>query len=536
MTSTFPSFNATQYEDLTVDSFYEKAVISMIGIRGTLDRLIKENTSGVVIGSTVIPSMLEEKYFENANIISMVTTVSDEEKHFERMVVQNGSYDSEGELSKIEDRFNNVRMINEKLNELAECGHILVLDGAAETSSKLDLLMTRVTSPYADRGLPVIDDVRDRTENDLEKRMDKLAVERTEGFTGSILTDIDDTLIPSGVTPDDTWVNSLSEFLRTLSNNGILWVPMSGVALSKLGKRLLYRLPRDTLGNIVAYLGDGSNKLYFDDLSLTWAQDPDFTREFTDAQAVAIIGSERYHEELLDAVGISGDREVLLKRIERSIEAIEEHNKNIDPEIKFIDPDRGMVGEIEDELSKSGLPTILKGKGHEIQDPQTYFRGGSVSWMMLGDISAVPYELPDSLLMRTGKLIPYVKRRLKEHGNLEDLGTCGVHVPFPGARGIKFVLMGNDKERGARDLINSFGIPKENVLFIGNELFQGGNDNMLRNIEGITLLSVGSKEDPGAIDGGVGDEANWSIIMKINDDLDRGFGFSEILSRLRTSK
>jgi hypothetical protein len=153
--------------------------------------------------------------------------------------------------------------------------------------------------------------------------------------------------------------------------------------------------------------------------------------------------------------------------------------------------------------------------------------------MMLGDISAEPYELSDALLMRKGKLIPYVKERLLEHGSLEDLGACGVHVPFPGARGIKFVLMGNNKERGARDLIDSYDIPRENVLFIGNELFDGGNDNMLRNIDGITLLSVGSKEDPGVIDGGVGVDANWILMKQIAEDLDKGFGFSEILNKLR---
>jgi hypothetical protein len=378
-----------------------------------------------------------------------------------------------------------------------------------------------------------MDDIRDRTEEDLERRMNELSSERYSGFRGAIMTDIDDTLIPSGVTPDEEWVRSFSEILRVLSKHRILWVPMSGVALSKLGKRLLYRLPRDTLGSIVAYLGDGSNKLQFDDLGLSWTKDPEFTREFSDAQAVSIIGSERYQEELMDSTGTPGDRVSLFRRIDESVKLIEKHNSSLVPEISGIDPTRGLIGELEDKLIKSGLPNTLTGEGYEILEPQTYYRGGSVSWMMLGDISAEPYELPDPLMMRTAKLIPYVKKRLLEQGSLEDLGACGVHVPFPGARGIKFVLMGNDKERGARDLIDTFGIPRESVLFIGNELFEGGNDNMLRNIDGITLVSVGSKEDPGVIDAGIGVDANWSLMRRITGDLERGFVFNEILEELR---
>ena len=78
-----------------------------------------------------------------------------------------------------------------------------------------------------------------------------------------------------------------------------------------------------------------------------------------------------------------------------------------------------------------------------------------------------------------------------------DIGSSGISVPFPGARGIKFVLKGNDKERSARDLIRWTGLDPKELLYAGNELFDGGNDNMLRKIEGVTLLSVGDKEDPG---------------------------------------
>ncbi len=116
--------------------------------------------------------------------------------------------------------------------------------------------------------------------------------------------------------------------------------------------------------------------------------------------------------------------------------------------------------------------------------------------MMLGDISAEPYKTTTAIQLRT-KLLEPAKARLKERNYLEHLGTTRVIIPFPGARGIKFVLEGNNKERGTRDLINYHRIKPKHILFVGNELFKGGNDNMMRNIPRLTLLSVGEKTDPG---------------------------------------
>ena len=78
---------------------------------------------------------------------------------------------------------------------------------------------------------------------------------------------------------------------------------------------------------------------------------------------------------------------------------------------------------------------------------KTYFRGGSVSWMMLGDISAEPYRTEKAEKVRK-ELISLSEEILSEYNGLESLGDTAIHIPFHGARGIKFVLKGNDKERG----------------------------------------------------------------------------------------
>ncbi|NOY10456.1 MAG: HAD family hydrolase [Spirochaetes bacterium] len=253
---------------------------------------------------------------------------------------------------------------------------------------------------------------------------------------GAWLTDIDDTLVGSGEMPSENFIGWLAGRIRILMKHNIYWTPMSGVAMDKLGPRILYRLPEDILSNIIYYSGDGSQKYTYNGKNDSWEEDRNFTRLFTGVQTETVIS-------IIDRFKIR-----------------------------------------------------LKENGYNPEKSETYFRGGSVSWMMLGDISAEPYHEPKAAALRQ-ELIETAKKILKENNYLRYSGDSGITVPFPGARGIKFVLEGNDKERGARDLIEKYGIKPKHILFAGNELFTGGNDNMIRNIPGITLLSVGRREDPG---------------------------------------
>ena len=141
------------------------------------------------------------------------------------------------------------------------------------------------------------------------------------------------------------------------------------------------------------------------------------------------------------------------------------------------------------------MKLILNKHGYDADMSETYFRGGSVSWMMLGDISAEPYKTEKAAEVRK-EIISFAEKKLEELNWLSDIGERKIIIPFPGARGIKFVLKGNSKEKATRNIISTEGISAENIVFAGNEFFKGENDNMIRNIDGITLLSVGEKTDP----------------------------------------
>ncbi len=290
-------------------------------------------------------------------------------------------------------------------------------------------------------------------------------------ITGAWLTDIDDTLVKSGEMPSASFINWLTEKIKTLKKHNIYWVPMSGVAMVKLGPRILYRLPEDVLSNVIYYAGDGSQKYRFNTETGDWEEDIEFRRTFSDAQTISVLGKHEFRKTLKEAN--EPNPEI---RIQKAIKELEKKGL----------PKKGILEELKRVLQENGFP----------DNSETYFRGGSVSWMMLGDISAEPYRQPKAAKLRE-QLIDLAKQLLKERENLRAIGEAGITVPFPGARGIKFVLEGNTKERAARDLIEKHGIQPKHMLFAGNELFEGGNDNMMRNLKGITLLSVGEYEDPG---------------------------------------
>lgn len=325
-------------------------------------------------------------------------------------------------------------------------------------------------------------------------------------FTGAWMTDIDDTIIKSGEMPDENWVKWISSKIEKLNSHNILWIPMSGVALVKLGPRILYRLPENILDSVLYYGGDGSQKYYYDKASGKWEEDLDYKRVFTDEQALAVIGKE----EFLKTVHDKG-------RYEKAASALAAGG---------FKAEEGILDTMKKMLSDNGYDPGLS---------ETYFRGGSVSWMMLGDISADPYKTEKAARVRE-KLIEYAEKTLEKEGFLKRFGKEGINIPFHGARGIKFVMMGNDKERGTRDLVEKEGIKPENIVFAGNELFAGGNDNMIRKVKGVTILSVGEKTDPGehVIAAGEGIEANNLWLDRICGLLDKGEKWEDIFAAIRT--
>ncbi len=330
---------------------------------------------------------------------------------------------------------------------------------------------------------------------------------------GAWLTDIDDTIIFSGETPGKGWVDWLCGVLETFKKHRIMWVPMSGVALVKLGPRILYRLPEHLLSCVRYYGGDGSELYYYDENRGKWCSDDSFRCRFSDAQALAVLG----HSSFTAALEEEGEEPPVVEgRLLKARNVLEE--KGFAPDFCILDMLKKELGEA----------------GYNPEESQVYFRSGSVSWMMLGDISAEPYKTEKAQRVRLS-LIHRAEEILAGNGALASLGPLGIHIPFHGARGIKFVLKGNDKERGTRDFMARMKLEARDLVFAGNELFAGGNDNMLRNVKGITLLSVGEKTDPGrdVVPVGIGPEANNKVLDFVCSRLEKGESWRDIILQIR---
>jgi len=332
---------------------------------------------------------------------------------------------------------------------------------------------------------------------------------------GAWLTDVDDTLLKSGHRPDDEWIGQLAEFVSTLRKHGILWAPVSGVAISKMGPRMLYRLPKELLDNVFYFGGEGSTRSHYDAASDSWIDDPVFKRHFSDAQALAVIGEEELRAWFAHHYHIDNLHD---ERIQGHI-----------TQAQAVLEDKGFAGM---PCLVDQMKATLEEQGFDSGRSETYFRGGALSWMMFGDISVEHYRGEHETEVRM-TISHFIRDRLEELDHLRALGENGIGMPYMHAtRGIKLVLMGNDKGRAAEELHHVLGIPADHILFVGNELFDGGNDDTVRRVEDVVLLSVGEKEDPGVIDGGVQVGANRHWMEWAVAQLEAGSAWPEILKQL----
>jgi len=332
---------------------------------------------------------------------------------------------------------------------------------------------------------------------------------------GAWLTDVDDTLLKSGHRPDDEWIGQLAEFVSTLRKHGILWAPVSGVAISKMGPRMLYRLPKELLDNVFYFGGEGSTRSHYDAASDSWIDDPVFKRHFSDAQALAVIGEEELRAWFAHHYHIDNLHD---ERIQGHI-----------TQAQAVLEDKGFAGM---PCLVDQMKATVEEQGFDSGRSETYFRGGALSWMMFGDISVEHYRGEHETEVRM-TISHFIRDRLEELDHLRALGENGIGMPYMHAtRGIKLVLMGNDKGRAAEELHHVLGIPADHILFVGNELFDGGNDDTVRRVEDVVLLSVGEKEDPGVIDGGVQVGANRHWMEWAVAQLEAGSAWPEILKQL----
>jgi 2-phosphoglycerate kinase len=75
-----------------------------------------------------------------------------------------------GGADRYKERFRAIRNNHDRLVQMGERAGVLVVDNSGDLKVALDGVLERVRDPFADRGLPVDDEVRERTWNSLHER------------------------------------------------------------------------------------------------------------------------------------------------------------------------------------------------------------------------------------------------------------------------------------------------------------------------------------------------------------------------------
>lgn len=495
-----------QWERKVLNHYYAHSLVILEGVQAAINRQIERNHSIIIEGVPLIPGALPARYYEDANIVQIVVTISDESQHLgrwdKRALEQPDRY-KEGSKRYKED-FIPIRFINKRLEDMANITGVRVINNV-DLNQSINTAIECVGGPRSDKFVFVEDEIRRDTCSYLACRS-----RRPLKIWGAWCTDIDDTVIPSGKLPTKDIMVSINNFIRALSSKKIAWIPMTGVSFEKIKPRLLDGIFPELREHVIFYGGDGSSKYLYNKKKEKWEKDISFERLLSDAQAIAIMGLNDFRKQLGIQLsmekGVPADSEDIIEEVhERITTAKFELEKN------GFDPTRGIIDDLKD---------VLKTHGFDPNKSETYYRGGSISWMMLGDIDAADYAKPKARKLRE-ELLTFVDEKLQSFDYLKKLSPSKTRVikPFPGARGIKFVLEGNSKERCIRDIIQTQGLLPEEIIFVGNEIFDGGNDSVVTNIKGIRLLSVGSKTAEGVVYGGFGIDANKKWYDLISDTL-----------------
>jgi len=483
------------WRKMVLDHYYSHSLVIFEGVLATIKRQIERNQSLIIEGIPLIPGVLPPWYYEDANIIQIIVTISDEYEHLtrwdKRSVEQPDRY-KEGSRRYKED-FIPIRFITKRLEEMAAVAGLKIVENS-NLEESIHEAVEHVGGPIADRYSYIPDEVRRATCLDLSHRSRKPLK-----TWGAWCTDIDDTVILSGKMPSESQLKSINAFVRALAAKKVAWVPMSGVSFEKIKPRILDRIDPELKEHMLFYGGDGSSRYFYNKETLGWEKDPSFERLLSDAQAIAIMGLADFKAQLATLLSLEEKlppdsdhvRRMVKKRMAEAQQVLGENG---------FDRRRGIIDELKD---------VLKTRGYNPAKADSYYRVGSVSWMMLGDIDAQSYAEPEAKQVRE-ELLDLVDRRLRESDFLATLSETRTRVikPFPGARGIKFVLERNSKERCIRDIIENQGLFAEEILFAGNELMDGGNDYVVTRIKGLNLLSFGHKTEENIPFGGLGVDAN----------------------------
>jgi 2-phosphoglycerate kinase len=166
----YPEIFGSSFDQNTSNWFYAQSLMTMVGVIGNIKRLISENISSVIDGVALIPGTLPEIYFEKANVVWVVASVKDKQQHYQRLGMRSETGLERGGAEHYWKQFEAIRNNHDRLVEMAEKSQTFIVDNSASLDDACQKVFDRVSNAIADRGLPVVDEIRDSVRKSLHER------------------------------------------------------------------------------------------------------------------------------------------------------------------------------------------------------------------------------------------------------------------------------------------------------------------------------------------------------------------------------
>jgi 2-phosphoglycerate kinase len=96
--------------------------------------------------------------------------VREETQHFDRLGMRDETGVERGGADRYKERFRAIRNNHDRLVQMGGRADVLVVDNSGDIDIALSEVLYRVSDPFADRGLPVEDEMRDNIWNSLHER------------------------------------------------------------------------------------------------------------------------------------------------------------------------------------------------------------------------------------------------------------------------------------------------------------------------------------------------------------------------------
>ena len=157
-----------KWQPIVLKNYYAHALETLPGILGAIDRLLKENTSAVIEGVSIVPGFIPNKYFEEANLVLIVVTLSQQIIHYKRIQARCAKEIKRSRFERYRAHFTQIRIIHDHLQALASRNKLFVID-----SSNLQMAIFQairaVESATSDRYFPIFDPLREEVYDALSK-------------------------------------------------------------------------------------------------------------------------------------------------------------------------------------------------------------------------------------------------------------------------------------------------------------------------------------------------------------------------------